>query len=78
MKSAELAELRAVDAGESCQYNRIPAKQPVEMQFSLPENSASGRTPGRNGNAVCVDEDDGRGLLFAIRRAATRIERQED
>ncbi len=75
MKSAEPG---AVDRGESCQYNRTPAKQPVEMQFSLPENSAPRRMPRRNGNAVCVDEDDGMGLLFAIRTAATRIERQED
>src|SRR6266403_3050081 len=66
----KFAEHGAVDRGESCPYNRNPAKQRVKKEFLLPENSASGRMPGRNGNAVCVDQDDGRKLLFAIRSAS--------
>ena len=45
----------------------------------MPENSASGRMPGRNGDAVFVDEDDGMPLLISPFEApATRTERQED
>lgn len=61
MKSAQYG---AVDRGERCQYNRTPAKQRIKKEFSLPENSAPGRMPGRNEDAVFVDEDDGMPLLF--------------
>ncbi len=41
----------AVAAGEGQQYNTIPARQHLAMEFSLPENFPSGPMPGQNGDA---------------------------
>jgi len=61
----------AVAAGEGQQYNTIPAKQHLTMEFSLPENFASGRMPGRNGDAVFSEKADGIAIPFRYAHCKT-------